>query len=66
MIQQTFFLVNTVQLTGNVIGASQGAPLWHSRVPAGDVTCELYCSTHVYFVFTDSELITQCYEQRTT
>ena len=30
---------------GNVsIGASQGVPLWHSRVPAGDVTCELYCS----------------------
>jgi len=25
------------------IGASQGAPLWYSRVPAGDVTCELYC-----------------------
>jgi len=20
-----------------------GVPLWHSRVPAGDVTCELYC-----------------------
>ena len=25
------------------IGASQGAPLWYSRVPAGNVTCELYC-----------------------
>ena len=21
-----------------------GVPLWYSRVPAGDVTCELYCS----------------------
>jgi len=27
------------------IGASQGAPLWYSRVPVGDVTCELYCRT---------------------
>jgi len=26
------------------IGASRGVPLWHSRVPAGDITCELYCS----------------------
>ena len=25
------------------IGALQGVPLWHSRVPVGDVTCELYC-----------------------
>jgi len=25
------------------IGASQGAPLWYSQVPAGNVTCELYC-----------------------
>ena len=26
------------------IGASRGAPLWYSQMPAGDVTCELYCS----------------------
>ena len=26
------------------IGASQGATLWYSRVPVGDVTCELYCN----------------------
>jgi len=25
------------------IGTSQGAPLWYLQVPAGDVTCELYC-----------------------
>ena len=25
------------------IGASQGVPLWHLRVSAGDITCELYC-----------------------
>ena len=25
------------------IGASPGVPLWHSRVPEGDLTCELYC-----------------------
>jgi len=26
------------------IGALRGVLLWHSRVPAGDVTCELYCT----------------------
>ena len=29
------------------IGGSRGVPLWHSRVPAGDVTCELYCTCTV-------------------
>ena len=30
-------------LAGLAQGMLQGVPLWHSRVPAGDVTCELYC-----------------------
>ena len=25
------------------IKTSRGAPLWYSRVRAGDITCELYC-----------------------
>ena len=32
------------------IGASQGAPLWYSRMPAGDVTCELYCIYQLPYV----------------
>jgi len=32
------------------IGALRGAPLWYSRVPVGDVTCELYCRIRPFFV----------------
>ena len=28
-------------------GALRGVPLWYSRVPAGDVTCKLYCTSDV-------------------
>jgi len=29
-----------------IVGASRGAPLRYSQVPASDVTCELYCSSN--------------------